>query len=122
MCLYMNNDFRMIQGQLCYLYNSAKARMESHPDYTENCQNSIKDCPRFGNEKEASKMAMKMVKEHPDGIYRVWATIEKDEEFYRINAPWIVTSNGDQMKAAEYIGMITKEEVYLFNISDIQTR
>ncbi|MCR4966139.1 MAG: hypothetical protein K6A41_10860 [Bacteroidales bacterium] len=114
----MNNDFRMSQGQLRYLYDSAKGRMAYHPDYTEKCQNIVDECPRFESEKEATKMAMKMEKEHPDGTFRVWATLEKDEEFYRINAPWIVTTNGDQMKAAEYIGMVTKEEVYIL----IQTR
>ena len=85
--------------------------MEYHPDYTEKCRNLVNECPHFESEREATEMANEMKKEHPDGLFRVWASLEKDEEFYRINAPWIVTTNGEQMKAAEYIGMLSTYDI-----------
>lgn len=108
-------DKKLIKSQeiLRYIYDSAEGRMEFNPDVAEEYRGVVKKCPHFENEKEAFEAASKMKKEKPDGVFMVWATIVKDEEFYRVGAPWIVTKNGGQQKAAEYIGMLSSYDCHL---------
>lgn len=98
------NKGPLSQEILGYTYESAIKRMKAHPEYAEKQKKIAKDCPRFESEDEATAFAIKLEKEKPFGGLKIWATIEKDEEYYRIGAPWFV-SNVTQHVAAEYIGL-----------------
>ncbi len=101
----MEYGYRINQEQLRYLYESAKSRMEAHPEYTEKQREIIKNCSIYESERDALEAAIKL----PEGDMEcciIWAKIEKVEEFYRIkNDYWLVTYTGDAIKAAEYLGM-----------------
>ena len=96
------------------VYDGAKRRMEYHAEYAEKCRNIVLECPRFESEIEAMEMVIKIKKEYPEWNIRVWVSIEKDEEFYRFNAPWLVTTTVEQLLAAEYIGMACIEDYDIF--------
>ena len=101
----MEYGYRINQEQLRYLYESAKSRMEAHPEYTEKQREIIKNCSIYESERDALEAAIKL----PEGYMEcciIWAKIEKDEEFYHIkNDYWLVTYTSDAIKAAEYLGM-----------------
>lgn len=100
----------MVQDQLQYIYESAEERMKYNPDIAEFYQGVIRECHRYKTEKEAVDAYDTMRKEDPGTRYMVWGTIGKDEEFYSIESPWVVTTGGDSQKAAEYIGMVYIED------------
>lgn len=89
-----------------YIYESAQARMKQHPDIAEKSRQAIVGCASYETEKEALEARENMMKENPVPRPIVWATIIKDEEAYLIGAPWIVCTDGEQQKAAEFIGMV----------------
>jgi hypothetical protein len=79
--------------------------MEAHPEYAEKRKKIIQDYPYYEGEKDALEAALRLPK---DDIHCciVWAKIEKDEEYYRLNTNYyIVTYKSEEIKAAEYIGM-----------------
>lgn len=96
--------FRMSQSVLEYTYESAKGRMEYHPDLAEKYQNIIEKCPYFKSEREALEAAIKIDKEHPHSC-QIWAMIEKSDGIYRIRDYWVVSNDYKILQAAEYIGM-----------------
>ena len=98
------NRFRMSQDELKYVYESAKGRMEYHPDIAAKYQNVIQNYYHFENEKDALETAIKIEKEKPYTC-QIWAKVEKDEEYYRIQDWWIVTDDVKVKIAADYIGM-----------------
>ena len=100
----------LVQDVLQYIYESAEERMEYNPDVAEFYQGVIRECPRYNTEEEAVEAYDTMKKEDPETRYMVWGTIRKDEEFYSVTEPWIVTTGGDPQKAAEYVGMVYIED------------
>ncbi len=98
------------QGQLRCLYEIAQKRMEWHPDIANKSRNQIKGCPRFDSKEKAELEYERMKRLHPDESYMVFTAIETDEEYYRIGSIWIIASGGEQIKAAEYVGMLSLGE------------
>ena len=96
--------FRMSQSELEYTYESAKGRMEYHPDIADKYQSIVLEYSRFKNEKDALETAINMEKENPYTC-QIWAKIEKSDGVYRIMDWWIVTDDWKVKQAAEYIGM-----------------
>ena len=95
----------MTQEQLGYLYESAKLRIEAHPEYAEKQREKIRKCRVYESERDALEAAVKLPEDEVECCI-IWAKIEKVEEFYRIkNDYWLVTYTGDAIKAAEYLGM-----------------
>lgn len=93
------------QINLSHTYESAKRRMEAHPDLAEKYKKAIQQHPSFKSEKEALEVAIDMVKKNN---YRcqVWAETGKDEEFYFIKKElWWVIDDPHIKVAADYIGM-----------------
>ena len=107
----VEDRLKLDQGQLRYLYESAKARMEAHPEITIKRLKIAKECPRFDSEEDAKEFAIKIAKEKPFEGVKIWATIEKDEEYYHLSTPWMV-STGIQNVAVEYVGLCFIEDVY----------
>lgn len=97
-------DCRFQQVNLEHDYEHAKTRMEGHPEYTEECKRIIAKLHPFKSEKEAIEAAVALVKVDRLSSAIVFATIDKDEEFYYVTAPWYVVDGADTM-AAEYIGL-----------------
>lgn len=106
----MDEKLLLVQDQLQYIYESAEERMEYNPDIAKFYQGVIRECPRYDTEEEAVEAYGIMRKEGPGIKYMVWGTIRKDEEFYSVTAPWVVTTGGDTQKAAEYVGMVYIED------------
>lgn len=100
------------QGRLSYTYESAKARMSANPEHAAKQKEIIGKC-KFIKSDEAVDKALHMIN---DGNYdcRVWAKIERDEEFFSLSDQWIVTDDWDVSLAAEYIGL------YLVSHNEIQ--
>ena len=98
------------QGQLRCLYEIAQKRMEWHPDIANKSRNQIKGCPRFDSKEKAELEYERMKRLHPDESSMVFTAIETDEEYYRIGSIWIIASDGEQIKAAEYVGMLSLGE------------
>lgn len=95
----------MTQEQLGYLYESAKLRIEAHPEYAEKQRVIIQKCRIYESEREALEAAIKLPEEDMASCV-IWAEIEKDEEYYRVKTNcWLLTYTGDAIKAAEYLGM-----------------
>ena len=115
----MYKDKAFSQENLVFDYESAKARMKAHPERAAKSLKIVEGCPHFENEKEATEFAIKMAKEKPFGGVKIWATIEKDEDYYRLSAPWLVSS-GTQHVAAEYIGLCFIDDAYnLITVSNM---
>lgn len=95
------------------LYEIAQKRMESHPDITEISKKHIEKCKRFSNKEKAVKQFEKLKRDNPDRSYMVFTTIETDEEYYRVGSFWMIASGGEQIKAAEYVGMVSLSEYEL---------
>lgn len=93
----------MEQYILKYNYESGKERMKAHPDIAEKYMDIIQNHPYFKTEKEALEVAIKKEEENPN--WQIWAKIEKDEEYYRIQDYYIVTNDYKVLIAADYIGM-----------------
>ena len=97
--------FRINQDELKYVYKSAKARMEYHPDLAEKYLKDIQEYSHFDSEKEALETAIRIKKEK-QSICQIWAKVEKtDDGIYRIDNWWIASDDCDILIAAEYIGM-----------------
>lgn len=95
----------MTQEQLGHLYESAKLRMEAHPEYAEKQRKIIRNCHVYESEREALEAAIKLPEDDLECCV-IWAKIEKDEEYYRVKTNcWLLTYTGDAIKAAEYLGM-----------------
>lgn len=92
------------QDELKYVYESAKERMDYHPDYAEKYRKMIDKVPFFKDREEALKIANYMRKNGCSGC-QVWAKVGKDEEYYYIEDYYIVSANNFIKMAAEYIGM-----------------
>lgn len=103
---YTQKDYRyrISQSDLKYVFETAKSRMEAHPEIAERHQNIIQKCPYFESEREALGMAIKLENENP---YRcqIWAKVEKVEDIYRIQNYWLVSDDVKIKVSAEYIGM-----------------
>lgn len=84
-------------------YENAKGRMEVHPDIANKYIGIIQKHPYFKTEKEALEVAIKNEGDKPR--WQIWAKIEKDEEFYRIQDYYIVSDDYRVLIAADYIGM-----------------
>lgn len=101
----MGYRFRISQSDMGYLYESAKGRMDAHPDYADKHKRVIRDYPYFKSEREALEAAIKIEKINPYSC-QIWAKIEKgDDGIFRILNWWIVTDDIKVKLAAEYIGM-----------------
>lgn len=96
--------FRISQGELEYTYEHAKARMKVHPEHAAKQKRIIREHPYFRSEKKALRTALRLMKKN-NSAYQIWAKINKDEEYYRIQNYWLVSDNGIILSAAEYIGM-----------------
>jgi hypothetical protein len=102
------------QENLQYLYESAIKRMEAHPEYAAKRIKIIQDYPYYESEKDALEAAFRLSKDDMHCCV-IWAKIEKDEEYYRINTNYcVVTYTSEEIKAAEYIGMAA-----LYNASNL---
>ena len=101
------------QGYLRGLYEIAQKRMESHPNITEISKKHIEKCKRFNDNEEAVKQFEKLKRDNPEESYMVFTAIETDEEYFRVGSIWIVASGGEQIKAAEYVGMLSLSEYEL---------
>ncbi|MBO7554062.1 MAG: hypothetical protein J6T82_08540 [Bacteroidaceae bacterium] len=108
-----NKEIRLAfsQQNLGCIYESAKARMKAHPKRAADKLKTVEGCPHFESKKEAEEFAIKMAKEKPYGGIKLWATIKKEEEFYLLGAPWLV-SDGNQHMAAEYVGLCFIDNAY----------
>lgn len=97
--------FDASQDTLRYTYESAKGRMDCHPEYTEEQKSALQGQTYFKTEKEALQEAIKKVKAGSLSC-QIWVKFEKgDDEIYRIQNYWLVTDDCRVQKAAEYIGM-----------------
>ena len=92
------------QDELKYVYESAKKRMEYHPDFAEKYKKLLKDIPVYKNIDEAKKVALDM--ENKGRFASVWANVANEEEYYYIQDHFIVSDNNFVLQAAEYVGMI----------------
>lgn len=101
----MEYRFRIGQNDMRYLYESAKGRMEAHPEYADGQKKIIQEHPHFKSEKEALEAAINMEKEHPYSC-QIWAKFEEgDDGIFRIQNWWVATDDWKIKLAAEYIGM-----------------
>lgn len=100
-----NTNFRYIVSQeiLRYAYESAKERMEVHPEVADKHKKAIEKIPYFKTEKEALLSALGLM-DSDCTEYQIWAKVEKDEEFYYAGEQWIVTDDNMVKMSAEYIG------------------
>ena len=96
------NIFKIDQDQLRYIYESAEKRMEYHPDFADKYKDIIGKHPHFDNKTSALEAFNEMEKE--DRMPQIWAKIDRDEEFFRIQNYYIVTDNIMVLIACEYIG------------------
>lgn len=100
----MNSRYRISQEEMNYLYETAKARMDYHPDHASSQRKVLEEVPYFRTEKEALETAIKMTEKKPYS-WQIWAEIELSDSVYRICNKWIVTDDIDVKLAADYIGM-----------------
>ena len=100
----MLHKYKIDQNNLKYLYESAKVRMEAHPDYAVKHNNNIQQYPYFKTEDEVLEAANK-VKNEVYPVYQIWAKIAKEGNDYRIQNWWILTNDWRIKQSAEYIGM-----------------
>lgn len=112
----MEYRFRMNQEQLGILYESAKSRIDAHPDVAEKHQCEIQKSTHYESEKEALSRALELERENPYSC-QIWAKIEKVDDIYRIQKYWLVTDDVKIKMAADYIGMaLMYDETRLQNI------
>ncbi len=99
-------DDRFNQVHLQYMYDSAQARMKAHPGIAEKYQKIIQDYPHFDN-KEKVREYVSSKENGTRSHYRIFAKIDKDEEFYFTSNHYIVVpdDDGNGTKAAEYLGL-----------------
>ena len=99
-------DDRFNQVHLQYMYESAQARMKAHPEIAEKYQKIIQNYSVFESKEMVREYVFKKEKE-TRSYYRVFAKIDKDEEFYFTSNYYIVVpgDDGNGTKAAEYLGL-----------------
>lgn len=115
----MEYRVRIGQNDLRYLYESAKARMEAHPELADKHKNTIQQHPFFKTEKEALEAALTLRREKDDSNCQIWAKVIKDGDVYRIQDWWVVTDDWKIKQSAEYIGMtLMYDNTRLQNILD----
>lgn len=117
----MEFDNKNNQGRLSYTYNSAQARMSANPEYAAKQKGIVDKCQYVKPDKAVEK-ALQMIN---DGNYacRVWAKIERDEEFFLLSEQWIVTDDWDISLAAEYTGLyLVYNDTDLLNLLDEKKR
>lgn len=101
----MNDRFNQVHLQ--YMYDSAQARAKAHPDIAEKYQKIIQDYPLFDSKEKAREYVAKKEKK-PHTQYRIFAKIDKDEEFYFVRKDYFIAipeDDGAGTLAAEYLGM-----------------
>lgn len=96
--------FRFDQDELKYVYESAKSRMEAHPDIAAKYTKIIQEYPFYESEEEALKAASNMMYNAAHSV-QIWAKIERDEEYFFIGNYFIVADDVMIKLSAEYIGM-----------------
>ena len=97
-------EHRFNQSELRYLYESAKGRMDYHPDIAEKYKKMIDQHPFYKSETEAMQAANDL-KGKSQSICQVWAKIGRDEEYFYIQDHYIVSDDIRISIAADYIGM-----------------
>ena len=100
----MFNQREIGQEELKYVYESAKGRMDCHPEIAEIFRKRIEGLPVYKDRNEAIKKAIDLNNSRHHGS-QVWAKIGKDEDYYYIQDYYIVTDDNKIKQAAEYIGM-----------------
>lgn len=100
----MNMTSKFGQDELQYVYESAKSRMEAHPDIADKNIKIINEYPYFTTLDDAIKYANAIDDEYINKC-QIWAKVGKDEEYYYIQGYFITTDDVFVSKAAEYIGM-----------------
>ena len=92
------------QDELEYIFKGAKSRMNAHPERAKRDLETIKRCHHYQTKEDALKAAVKM---RNDGCLwcQIWANVSKDEEYYFVDAPFIVSDDNFINLSAEYIGM-----------------
>lgn len=100
----MKQSQRISQGELKYIYESAKARMEYNPEVAAKYKRMIEAQPYYKSEKEALKAAIDINNKGWQGC-QIWAKIGVDEEYYYIQDHFIVSDDIRINTAAEYVGM-----------------
>lgn len=97
------------QEELKKVYESAKKRMEYHPEKAEIYRRIIEHSPFYNDKDEAIKVAEAMCKSDGSGC-QVWAKVGKDKEHYYIEDYYIVSNDYKILIAADYIGM---EQIFI---------
>ena len=105
----MTEQRNLGQEELKYVYESAKKRMEYHPEIAEKYRKMIEKSPFYIDRDEAIKVAVDMCKSGSSGC-QVWAKVGKDKEHYYIEDYYIVSDDYKILIAAEYIGM---EQIFI---------
>jgi hypothetical protein len=95
---------RFNQSELRYIYESAKGRMDCHPDIAEEYKRMIEQHPFYKSETEVMRAA-KDLRIKSKSICQVWAKIGRDEEYFYIQDHYIVSDDIRISIAADYIGM-----------------
>lgn len=96
------------QDELKYVYDSAKKRMECHPEIADKYRKMLEKVPFCKDREEALRIANNIRKNGSWGC-QVWAKVDKNEEYYYIEDYYIVSADNFIKMAAEYIGM---EQLY----------
>ena len=117
----MGYRFRISQSDMGYLYESAKGRMDAHPDYADKHKRVIRDYPYFKSEREALEAAIKIEKINPYSC-QIWAKIEKgDDGIFRILNWWIVTDDIKVPANRAYLNYSEGDDVKAFFFGDEAT-
>ncbi len=100
----MNEQTKIGQDELKYVYDSAKHRCEIHPEIAEKYGRIIEELPIYKDGNEAIKKAVSQRNKN-NSHCQVWAKVSKENEYYFIQDYYIVSSDNRILMAAEYIGM-----------------
>lgn len=93
-----------IQSELSYTYNSAQARMSANPEHAAKHRKILDRYQFLKSEEEALERARHIKENNPMDDCQIWASLDKDEEFYFYSDKWIATGDIDILLAAEYLG------------------
>lgn len=93
-----------IQSELSYTYNSAQARISAHKEYADEKKIILEEYGFLKSEEEALERARQIKENNPMDDCQIWASLDKDEEFYFYSDKWIATGDIDILLAAEYLG------------------
>lgn len=103
----MEYRYRMSQEELKYLYESAKGRMDAHPEYADKYRKIVEQqCSYFKTEREALQYVLDAkAKEKNYTDYQIWVKFRKDGDIFRLEEWWTVISDNKVKMAADYIGL-----------------